>query len=125
GLSGSKVKLSVREGGKVLAAQDVTIKSDGQIQSETLVFNVGEAGPKTLEVGVEPIAGEDNPKNNKVSRQVNVENRKPKILYFEGEPCHTYKFIKRAVDDYPDLGIELWAMLRTTEQKLYRQFPLG
>jgi hypothetical protein len=37
------VKLSVRGSGKVLAAQDVTIKSDGQIQSETLVFNVGEA----------------------------------------------------------------------------------
>ena len=121
GLSGSKAKISVRESGKVLASQEVQLKADGQTQSETLVFNVGEAGPKTLEVGVEPISGEDNPANNKVSRQVYVENRKPKILYFEGEPRWEYKFIKRAVDDYPDLGIELWGMNRVTENKLYRQ----
>jgi hypothetical protein len=122
GLSGNKLKLQVREGGKVLASQDVALKGDGQIQSETVVFNIGDANPKTLEIGIDPISGEDNSANNKVSRQVNVENRKPRILYMEGEPRWDYKFIKRAVDDYSDLGIELWAMVRTTENKLYRQF---
>src|SRR5262245_18484826 len=122
GLSGTKAKLSVRESGKVLASQDVVLKADGQTQSETLVFNIGEAGPKALEIGIDPISGEDNPANNKLSRQVNVENRKPRILYFEGEPRWTYKFLKRAVDDYPDFGIEMWAMVRTTENKLYNQF---
>lgn len=122
GLSGNKAKLSVREGGKVLASQDVTLKADGQLQSETVVFNVGSAAPKTLEIGIDPVAGEGNTANNKVSRQVNVENRRPKILYMEGEPRWEYKFLKRAVDDYADLGIELWAMVRTTENKLYRQF---
>jgi uncharacterized membrane protein len=121
GLSGSKAKLTVRDGGKVLASQDVTLQADGQVQSETVVFNCGDAGPKALEIGVEPISGEDNALNNKVSRMVDVQNRKPRILYFEGEPRWEYKFIGRALDDYPD--IELARMLRTTQNKLYRQFP--
>jgi uncharacterized membrane protein len=121
GLSGGRAKLSVRESGKVLASQDVTLKSDGQLQTETLVFNCGEAGPKTLEIGVDPVSGEDNPQNNKLTRLVNVESRKPKIFYFEGEPRWEYKFIGRALDDYDD--IELARMLRTTQNKLYRQFP--
>jgi uncharacterized membrane protein len=121
GLAGSKAKLTVRDSGKVLASQDVTLKGDGETQSETVVFNAGEAGPKSLEIGVEPVGGEANAANNKVARQVNVENRKPRILYFEGEPRWEYKFIRRALDDYND--IEIAAMLRTTENKLYRQFP--
>ena len=56
-----------------------------------------------------------------MSRQVNVENRKPRILYFEGEPRWEYKFIRRALDDYSD--IELASMVRTTQNKLLRQFP--
>src|SRR6185369_5241644 len=72
GLSGSKAKLSVRDNGKVLASQDVTLRADGQVQSETVVFNCGDAGPKTLEIGVEPISGEDNSQNNKVTRLVDV-----------------------------------------------------
>ena len=52
---------------------------------------------------------------------MNVESRKPRILYFEGEPRWEYKFIRRALDDYPN--IEIAAMLRTTQNKIYRQLP--
>jgi len=50
---------------------------------------------------------------------VNVESRKPRILYVEGEPRWEYKFIRRALDDYPN--IEIASMLRTTQNKIYRQ----
>jgi uncharacterized membrane protein len=119
GLSGSKAKLSVRDNGKILASQDITLRSDGQLQTETLVFNCGDAGPKSLDIGVEPISGEENTSNNRVARMVNVENRKPRILYMEGEPRWELKFIRRALDDYPD--IQVASMLRTTQNKLYRQ----
>jgi uncharacterized membrane protein len=123
GLSGSRAKLSVRDNGKVLASQDVTLKGDGELQAESLVFNCGPAGPKTLEVGIEPISGEENAANNKVARVVNVDNRKPRIFYFDGEPRWEYKYIRRALDDYD--GIELAAMVRTTQNKFLRQFPAG
>jgi len=121
GLNGNKAKITVREGSKVLASQDVTLKPDGQIQNEAVVFNCGDAGPKAIEIGVEPIQGEVNTQNNKVTRLVDVASKKPRILYFDGEPRWEYKFIGRALDDYPD--IELARMLRTTPNKLYRQFP--
>jgi hypothetical protein len=123
GLSGTRAKLSVRDNGKVLASQDVTLRGDGALQAETLVFNCGDAGPKTLDIGIEPIQGEENQSNNKVARLVNVENRKPRIFYFDGEPRWEYKFIRRALDDYE--GIELAAMVRTTQNKFLRQFPAG
>lgn len=123
GLSGSHAKLTVRDSGKVLASQDISLRGDGQIQSETLVFNCGDAGPKTLDIGVEPVGAEQNTANNRVARLVNVENRKPRILYFEGEPRWEYKFIRRALDDYAD--IELASMVRTTQNKILRQFPPG
>lgn len=121
GFSGNKAKLSVRDSGKVLASQDITLKDDGQPQTETIVFNGGDAGPKSLEIGVEPVGGEANVANNMVARQVNIENRKPRILYFDGEPRWEYKFMRRALDDFND--IELASMVRTTQNKLYRQFP--
>jgi uncharacterized membrane protein len=119
GLSGSKTKLSIRDGAKVLASEEVTLKAEGAPQTESLVFNCGEAGPKTLEIALDPIPGEENVQNNRVTRLVNVEARKPRILYIEGEPRWEFKFIRRALDDYNN--IELVTMLRTTQNKIYRQ----
>jgi uncharacterized membrane protein len=70
---------------------------------------------------VDPINGEANQLNNKITRVVNVEARKPRILYIQGEPVWEYKFIRRAIEDYPDIGIEIPSMLRTTQNKIYRQ----
>ena len=119
GLSGAKARIGVRDGGKTLASKEIVLKADGVLQTESLVFDCGAAGPKTLEIGVDPIAGEENALNNKVTRLVNVEKRKPRILYIEGEPRWEFKFIRRALDDYPN--IEIASMLRTTQNKIYRQ----
>jgi uncharacterized membrane protein len=121
GMKGAKSKLSVRDGAKVLTSQDVVLHDSGELQTETLVFNCGPAGAKTLEVSVDPLPGEENALNNKISRMVNVEARKPRILYVQGEPVWEYKFIRRAIEDYPDIGIELPSMERTTENKILRQ----
>jgi uncharacterized membrane protein len=119
GLSGRKTKLIVKEGAKVLASQDVTLKGDGSLQTESVVFNVGTAGPKSLEIVADAVSGEDNNLNNKLTRLVDVEARKPRILYFDGEPVWEYKYVGRALDDYPD--IQLFGMTRTTENKILRQ----
>src|SRR5262249_7342083 len=86
GFSGQKAMLTVRDGAKVLAGRQVTLAGDGQAQNETLLFNAGAAGAKTLQFSVDPLPGEQNRDNNSVSRLVNVENVKRKILYIEGEP---------------------------------------
>ncbi len=119
GFSGKRSKLIVRDGQKILAARDFTFGSEGGIQTEPLLFNAGSAGVRSLQFSVEPVAGETNTSNNSVTRVINVDSKKRRILYLEGEPRWQYKFIRRAEDD--DRIVHLVSMLRTTENKIYRQ----
>ena len=89
------------------------------MQTEGLMFNAGGAGAKSLRFSLNLLAGEENPANNTLTRLVNVEDGKRRILYFEGEPRWEYKFIRRAETD--DHVVQLVSMLRTTENKIYRQ----
>ncbi len=119
GFAGRKSTLTVRDGDKVLVSREITFASDDKIQSESLLFNAGSAGAKTLQFSIEPVSGEQNRTNNAVIRLVNVESGKRRILYVEGEPRWEYKFIRRAEDD--DRIVQVASMLRTTENKIYRQ----
>jgi len=119
GYAGERATLSVRDAGKVLASREVRLKGDGAPQSEALLFNAGLAGPKTLEISIEPLPGEENRENNAIRRLVNVETRRPRILYLEGEPRWEFKFIRRAAED--DRSLQLASLLRTTQNKIYRQ----
>ncbi len=119
GYAGQKIKINIREGQKLLQAQEVTLKGDGIEQVEQVLFNAGKAGVKTFEAQVDPLANEENPRNNMVMRLVKVDQRKPRILYLDGEPRNEFKFLKRAVEDDPN--IELDTILRTTANKIYVQ----
>jgi uncharacterized membrane protein len=119
GYAGQKALISVRDAGRVIASRQVQLKADGAPQSEALLFNAGLAGPKTLEISIDALPGEENRNNNSLRRLVNVETRKPRILYIEGEPRWEFKFIRRAAED--DRSLQLASMLRTTQYKIYRQ----
>ncbi len=119
GYSGQKVRINVKEGSKLLSSQEVTLKGDGVEQVEQVLFNIGDAGVKTIETSVDPQSNEENPKNNRILRLVNVDKRTPKILYFDGEPRWEFKFLRRAVEDDPN--IHLTTIVRTTQNKNYVQ----
>jgi uncharacterized membrane protein len=119
GYGGRRSTLTVRDGAQVLNSREIQFAPDGRVQTENLLFNIGAAGAKTLQFAIEPLTGETNRANNVLTRLVNVEPDPRRILYFEGEPRWEYKFIRRAADD--DRMIQLVSMLRTTENKIYRQ----
>ncbi len=119
GLTGRKSTLTVRDGKQLLTSREVSFGPDGRVQTQNLLFNVGVAGAKTLQFAVSPLASETNRANNTLTRLVYAEPEPRRILYFEGEPRWEYKFIRRAADDDP--MIQLASMLRTTENKIYRQ----
>jgi uncharacterized membrane protein len=118
GYAGQKARLTVRENGRLLSEQPITIRPDME-QSEVIVFNTGDAGAHAFDVGIEPAAGEENTHNNALVRLVDVSAKKKRVLYIEGEPRWEFKFIRRAFDD--DQNIEIVSMLRTTQNKIYRQ----
>src|SRR5690242_14665041 len=119
GHSRDKGRLSVRDGGKILASQDITFRGEGVTQTESMMFNAGAAGPRALQFTVDPLPGEENTANNSLMRLVNVTDRKARILYMEGEPRWEYKFIRRALED--DKSVEVVSMVRTTQNKIYYQ----
>ncbi|AFL86909.1 uncharacterized membrane protein [Terriglobus roseus DSM 18391] len=111
--------VTVRDGDKTLAAHEVTLGANGAIQSEPLYFYAGAAGAKTLRFSVEPVAGEENTRNNALTRPVLVSAAKRRILYIEGEPRWQFRFLRRAEEDDPT--VQIVSMLRTSENKIYRQ----
>jgi uncharacterized membrane protein len=119
GYAGRRATLAVRDGPQLLSSREITLAADGQVQTENVLFNIGRAGAKALQFMVQPLQGESNRANNTLARLVNVDPRPRRILYFEGEPRWEYKFIRRAAED--DAMIQLVSMLRTTENKIYRQ----
>lgn len=119
GYAGNKAVLSVRDGEKTLVEREITMGSEGRLQTEPLFFPAGAAGAKSLTFSIAPLAGEENLANNALTRPVLVSDAKRRILYIEGEPRWEYKFIRRAEDDDPT--VQVVSMLRTSENKIYRQ----
>jgi uncharacterized membrane protein len=119
GYADGKTMLTVKDGDKALTSKDVTLGADGVIQTETVFFNGGTAGVKRMQFSLAPLASEENIANNALARLVNVSGERRRILYVEGEPRWEYKFIRRAAED--DHGLQVVSMLRTTENKIYRQ----
>lgn len=123
GYAGAKLNLIVRDvsGGaaKPLASRTVTLGADGNQQTETVMFDVGGAGAKTLQISAVPLAKEENTANNTLTRVVNVGSDTRRVLYMEGEPRWEYKFIRQAEQD--DRMVQIASIDRTSENKIYRQ----
>jgi uncharacterized membrane protein len=119
GYAGSKALLLVRDGDKTVGSREITFNSEGASQVETVFFSPGGAGVKSLHFQLGPLPGEENLANNSIERLLGVTDDKRRILYVEGEPRWEYKFIRRAEDD--DKIVQVASMLRTTENKIYRQ----
>jgi uncharacterized membrane protein len=119
GYAGQKAMLDVKDGEKLLATKPVTLSADGEVQTETMFFNAGDEGVKSFGFALEPTAGETNVANNALTRLVTVSSEPRRILYVEGEPRWEFKFIRRA--EAEDKGVQIVSMLRTTENKIYRQ----
>ncbi|MGA3240251.1 MAG: vWA domain-containing protein [Bryobacteraceae bacterium] len=123
GYAASKVTLTVRDvttsQPKVLAARAIALGADGNQQTETLMFDIGSAGARTLQIAAAPLPGEESTANNILTRVVNVGSEPRRILYIEGEPRWEFKFIRQAEED--DRMVQIASMVRTSENKIYRQ----
>ena len=123
GYAGSALTLTVRDvstaQAKTLASHVIKLGKEGDRQTETLMFNIGGAGARTLQVAAVPLPGEENLANNNLTRLVNVGSEGRRILYVEGEPRWEYKFIRQAEQD--DRMVQITSMVRTSQNKVYRQ----
>ncbi len=118
GFTGQRATLTLTGSGRVLASKEVVLKDIPQ-QTETMEFKAGEPGVRRVEAKLALPAGENNRSNNRRDGILSVDGEKRRILYVEGEPRWEYKFLRRAVEDDP--ALQIVSMLRTTQNKVYRQ----
>ena len=118
GFRGTTVPLNVEDGGRILSSQEVALTNDGEPTTVKVHFTANEAGARTIRFRIPNQAGEEITQNNVREVLLDVQDRKEKILFFDGEPHFEVKFIRRAVADDPNLQLVL--LQRTTETKFFR-----
>lgn len=118
GFTGRHATLTITADDRPVASRDVVL-SGSPAQVETLEFNAGKSGVRRISATVAPLRGETNLDNNRRNLVISVSGARHRILYVEGEPRWEYKFLRRAAEDDP--ALEVVSMLRTTQNKIYRQ----
>lgn len=118
GFGARRTRLVITGGGRVLASQEVVL-TDMPEQTVNIEFTLVGQGVQTVAAELDPLPGEENIRNNRLSRVLSIDAAKRRILYVEGEPRWDFKFMRRALDDDP--VVQIVSMLRTTQNKMYRQ----
>jgi uncharacterized membrane protein len=127
GYGGQTVPISVEDDGRIVATQDVKLPPNGEAATVKVRFTAAEAGARVFRFKVVTQADEQVTQNNVRDALIQVSDRTEKVLYYEGEPRFEYKFLRNAVlaDGTlklgPDSNIQVVSMVRTAENKYYRQ----
>ena len=119
GFAGETVTLDVEDEGRIVGSQELKLPAAGEPTAVRVRFTASEAGARLFKFRIAPRPGEMVSENNARETLIDVRDRREKILYFEGEPRFEYKFIRRAVEEDPNL--EVVGLQRTADNKYYRQ----
>src|SRR5437879_3327798 len=104
GFRGRKATLYVRENGVLLKSEQVTLPADGEIGESSIDLQVKKAGTRLFSFSLQ--APDDRiPENNNLDSLLEVKNDHPQILYIEGEPRWEFKFLRRAMQDDPNIPL--------------------
>jgi len=118
GYGGQTIPLSVEDDGRIVSTQEVTLPPDGESATVKVRFTASEAGARLFKFKVPTQPGEQVTQNNARDALIQVNDRREKILYFEGEPRYEMKFVRRGVEE--DKNIQVTILLRTAENKYWR-----
>lgn len=118
GYENTTVPLIVEDDGRIVATQDVRLGRDGEATPVRVHFTVTEPGPRLFKFRVPTRDGEMVEQNNEQEALIVVQDRRERILHFEGQPRYEIKFLRRSLED--DGNIEVVTLVRTAENKFYR-----
>lgn len=118
GYRGQTVELFVEDSDRIISQQEVELPPDGEAARVRVHLTAEEVGPRLFKFRVPALSGELVTQNNEQEALVIVEDRKERILYFEGEPRFEVGFLRRAVAD--DENLQLVVLQRTAEDKFLR-----
>jgi uncharacterized membrane protein len=118
GYGGNEVPIQVEDEGRIIAREMVELPSGGEPGTVRVHFTASDAGPRLFRFRVPPQEGEQIAQNNAREALIQVQDRREKILYYDGEPHSEVAFIRRAVAD--DKNLQVVLLQRTAENKYLR-----
>jgi uncharacterized membrane protein len=118
GYSGSTIPVQVEDDGRIVSSQEVTLPRDGEATTVRVSFTASEEGARLFRFRVPSQTDEQVTQNNTRDSLIEVVNRRERVLFFEGEPRPEVAFIRRAVQDDPNLQVVF--IVRTAEEKYWR-----
>ncbi len=118
GFGGESVRLDVEDSGRIISSREVELSSEGDVSTVRVDFAAADAGARLFRFRVQPKPGEMVTQNNEQEVLIVVEDRRERILYFEGEPRFELKFIRRGVAE--DENLQVVVLNRTAENKFLR-----
>lgn len=116
GYDGEPVELLVEDGSRILHKQELRLRPG--LQSVRVPIETDEAGVRRLEFRLAPMDGERIAANNSRAATLAVDDRRRRILYYEGEPRFEMKFVRRAIRE--DENLNVTGLIRTADAKFYR-----
>ena len=118
GYSGTSIVVQAEDEGRLVSTEDVQLPANGEPATVRMRLTATETGPRIFRFSVPVQAGEMVTQNNVREVLIVVEDRREKILYFEGEPRFEVKFVRRAVAD--DENLQVVVLQRTADNKYLR-----
>ena len=118
GYRGRTVQVVVEDEGRIVGTEEVEFGADGEPVPVRVRFTAENPGPRRFRFRVPAQPDEQVLENNERDVLITVDDRREKILYFEGEPRHEVAFTRRAVAD--DEQLQLVVLQRTAENKYLR-----
>ncbi|HEX5445230.1 MAG TPA: VWA domain-containing protein [Pirellulales bacterium] len=79
---------------KLEGTQEVTLGGDGEVVPARFELTPAEAGRRTLRLRVRPPAADRNPSDNQQEADVEIVDRKTRVLLFAGGPTREYQFLR-------------------------------
>ena len=118
GFAGRTVPVLVEADGAIVGRAEVRLPRDGGTATARVHFTADRAGPRRFRFHVPPQEGELITRNNGREMLIRVDDRRERMLYFEGEPRFEVKFLRRALAD--DRQLDLVVLQRTADNKFLR-----
>jgi uncharacterized membrane protein len=118
GFAGRKATLQVRENDTLIKTEEVTLPADGEVSEKTIDLPTKNEGSRVFSFTIQA-PGDRIEQNNTLDSLIQIKNDHPQVLYIEGEPRWEFKFLRRAIQDDPN--IRLVTFLRSSQNKFYRQ----
>ncbi len=118
GFDGETLVLNVEENGALVATRDVTFGRGQGATSVRLNLQADDEGAMGYRFSIAGDERERITENNARDLLLQVEDRREKILYVEGEPRFEVKFLRQAVAE--DKNVQVVVLQRTAEKKYLR-----